>query len=119
MSLRLMVGCLWGAVVLSGAGGSADKPRIHVPLVTRPPQLGEFLTGSPAEPAGLISDFRQREPHDGDPSTRATRVYLSHDSRNLYAVFVCKEDPSMVRAHISRREAVAGDDLVGISLDTF
>ena len=34
-------------------------------------------------------------------------------------MFVCKDQPGKVRAHLSKRESSSGDDLVGVLLDTF
>ncbi len=67
----------------------------------------------------LISDFRQREPGDGTPVSQETAAYLSYDDKNLYAVFVCKDEPAQIRAHMAKREDIQSDDRVGVILDTF
>lgn len=95
------------------------ESRIRIPRVTRPPRLADFLESRPREAELAIGGFLQREPKDGEPASRATRAYLSHDEKHLYVVFVCVEDPARVRTHVARREALAGDDVVGVSLDTF
>jgi len=61
----------------------------------------------------------QREPGDGVPSSVETAVYLSYDEGHLYAVFICKDDPAKVRANMTKREAIMGDDVVGLLLDTY
>lgn len=66
-----------------------------------------------------ITGLIQREPHDGEPVTQPTEVYLGYDEKNLYAVFVCHDDPAKIRAHETRREDFFGDDQVEIMLDTF
>ena len=66
-----------------------------------------------------IDDFRQRQPADGAAASVPTTAYLAYGETAMYVVFVCKEDPAKVRAHLSRRESVSGDDLVGIAIDTF
>ena len=63
--------------------------------------------------------FIQREPHDDTPPTHATEVYLGYDSKNFYAVYVCHDDPKLVRARPTRREDVFDDDTVGLMIDTF
>ncbi|MCC6862664.1 MAG: carbohydrate binding family 9 domain-containing protein [Bryobacterales bacterium] len=85
--------------------------------MTDPPRLEDYLDG-PSR-AGAITEFRQREPGDGAPASRETAAYLSYDDRNLYVVFVCKDQPSLVRARMSKREAIDNDDAVGVILDTF
>jgi len=61
----------------------------------------------------------QRNPHDGVPASQPTEAYLGYDDKNLYAVFVCFDDPGKVRARLSRREDIFDDDTVEIIVDTF
>ena len=53
------------------------------------------------------------------PVSETTEAYLGYDQKNLYAVFVCFDDPKKVRARMSRREDIYDDDNVEIMLDTF
>jgi hypothetical protein len=66
-----------------------------------------------------VTGFTQRNPHDGESVSEPTEAYLGYDQKNLYAVFVCFDDPAKVRARMSRREDVYDDDQVEIILDTF
>ncbi len=98
--------------------------EIAVPALSGEPKLERFLTmkaeGKVEEEMARVSDFIQRTPKDGEPSTQRTDVYLGHDDKNLYAVFVAFDsDPDKVRAHMSRRETAVNDDQVEIMLDTF
>ncbi len=111
------------AVVLLSLGrppaATADPPVVRLPRVDRPPVLGEFLDGSVPERWVRVTDFVQREPGDGVPVSQPTTAYLAYDDEHLYVVFVCHDDPARVRAHLTKREAIMGDDIVGIALDTF
>lgn len=119
-AVRAMIAVLSGAGICAGAGAEkAVKAKIQVPHVSRAPRLSDFLEGKPREAETVNTQFSQREPNDGQPSTRQTAVYLSYDDKNFYAVFICKEDPSKVRAHLSKREDFSGDDSVALTLDTF
>ena len=66
-----------------------------------------------------VTGFTQRNPHDGEAVSERTDAYLGYDQKNLYVVFVCFDDPSKVRARMSRREDIHDDDQVEIMLDTF
>jgi hypothetical protein len=112
------VALAWGAAAPRAAAG-ADPPMVRIPRVDKPPTLAEFLDGT--EPAGWlrITDFVQREPGDGVPVSQPTTAYLGYDAQHLYVVFVCRDDPAQVRAHLAKREAIMGDDIVGVVLDTF
>src|SRR5207244_12472289 len=107
----------------------------HSPIrpLPPPPDLARFLAhrhteGGPRHRSietgegGLgvvVTDLRQREPGDGTPVSQPTTVYLSYDDQNLYAVFVCRDDPAKVRASIARREEISRDDAVVLYLDAF
>jgi hypothetical protein len=99
--------------------GLAPPPSISIPRVSRPPKLEEFLNNTPREAETKVTDFRQREPHDGEPASQATAGYLSYDDKHLYVVIHCTDQTDLVRAHLSKREDIFNDDVVGIMLDTF
>ncbi|MGH2627544.1 MAG: hypothetical protein ACRDHY_12945, partial [Anaerolineales bacterium] len=78
---------------------SLERASLEIPRLSPPPSLEDFLTGRngkslpdrPDLPAE-ITDFRQREPGDGVPASQETRAYLGYDAKNLFVVFVCKDD---------------------------
>jgi hypothetical protein len=90
-----------------------------IPKVSRAPTLEDFLKNTPREAELKIADFRQFDPGDGDPVSQPTTAYLSYDEKNLYVAYVCIDDPSKIRAQISRRDSLFTDDRVNISIDTF
>ena len=92
---------------------------LTIPKVSRPPRLDDFVNGVPREAEARVTDFRQREPADGEPISQETVAYLSYDDKNLYVVFVCKDDPGEIRARMVQREEIFEDDQVSIYLDTF
>ena len=92
---------------------------LRIPRVNQPPKLSDFVTGKPREAEAAVSVFRQYNPHDGEPISQPTTAYLSYDSKNLYIGWICKDDPSKVRARVAPRKAIAGDDRVSVSIDTF
>ncbi|MGE5361943.1 MAG: DUF5916 domain-containing protein [Bacteroidales bacterium] len=106
-------------VPASAARPSSASPSLRIARLTSEPKLDDFLDGESPDGMTRITGFLQREPTDGAPISRDTVVYLGYDNRNLYAVFVCKEDRGVVRAHMAKRESIMGDDIVGIILDTF
>jgi hypothetical protein len=106
----------------------APKPALTPPTLTIPrldhaPALEDFFTMKPVgEIAGQmakVTGFVQRDPHDGEAVSEPTDAYLGYDQKNLYAVFVCFDDPRKVRARLSRREDIYDDDQVEVMLDTF
>ncbi|HUO60130.1 MAG TPA: DUF5916 domain-containing protein [Candidatus Acidoferrales bacterium] len=80
------------------------------------------------EPTGVglemskVSGFIQNAPSDGKPGTQQTEAYLGYDDSNLYIVFLCFDEPHLIRSSLSRREPSTPfdiDDYVEITLDTF
>jgi hypothetical protein len=98
-------------------------PSLTIPRLERAPALEDFLGMKPegeiAQRMAKVTGFTQRNPHDGEAVSEPTEVYLGYDRKNLYAVFVCFDDPKQVRARMSRREDIFDDDQIEIILDTF
>jgi hypothetical protein len=98
---------------------SAQIKDITIPRLATPPKLEEFLTESPRRDMFHIVDFRQRQPGDGVPVSRATQAWLGYDDKNLYAVFLCESPQGQTRARMGKREDILNDDMVGVFLDTW
>lgn len=109
------------AVLVLGAHAAfaQDKPSITVPRVDTPPALADYLDGKAVPPGLKVSGFKQREPGDGVDAGVETDVYVSYDDKHFYAVFICRDDPAKIRANLTKREAILGDDVVGLFLDTY
>ena len=107
------------AVVFCARAAETAVSAIQIPRTSRPPKLDDFANESQTGIGLKIADFRQRQPNDGAPVSQSTTAWLSFDDPNLYSVFVCKDEAGKVRAHMSRRESISDDDVVGLLLDTF
>lgn len=97
---------------------SADA-QTTIPYLERPPTLDDIASGAPADGWLVAGQFVQRDPNDGEPATVPTRAWVSRDASHLYVGFVCVEEPSKVRARLSRRDAITQDDQVTVMIDTF
>ncbi len=102
---------------------SSGPPSLSIPRLPHGPTLDDFIEMQPHGEIALqmakVTGFTQRNPHDGEAVSEKTEAYLGYDQKNLYAVFVCFDDPGKVRARMSRREDIYDDDQVEIILDTF
>lgn len=116
--LLVLIG-LTGVLPGLRVAAQTPPPTLRIPRVSRPPKLADFLGGDAREAEATVTDFRQRDPGDGVPVSEPTTVHLSYDNKNLYVVFVCKDEPNQVRARMAKREDAFSDDLVGVLLDTF
>jgi len=96
----------------------AQTQTLRVPRIALRPHLQDII---PAGAAGMVrvTELVQNAPKDGEPVSLPTNVYLGHDDINLYVGFVCQDDPSKLRARVTRRDEIFGDEGVQIFLDTF
>jgi hypothetical protein len=120
------VGVLLLALLSTGLSVPAQKlqidsemQRLHIPRVSRAPKLSDFLNGVPREAELVVNDFRQYMPGDGVPASQPTTAYLSYDDKNLYVVYVCKDDPKLIRARVAKHDQIMQDDRVLLNIDTF
>ncbi|MBI4166379.1 MAG: carbohydrate binding family 9 domain-containing protein, partial [Acidobacteria bacterium] len=100
------------------------RAQVHVPRLTAPPKIEDFLDMKPrgeiAQKMVKVEGFTQYIPHDGEPATQPTEVFLGYDDKNFYAVFLCFDsEPHKVRGRMARREKIFDDDFVVLDLDTF
>jgi hypothetical protein len=96
-----------------------ERTPLRIPRVSRAPNLSDFLNGTPREAETVVTVFRQWDPHDGEPVSQPTAAYLSYDKQNLYVGWICKDDPSKIRARVAPRKEITTDDRVTINIDTF
>jgi len=118
VTLLTLLLALVGGVVARAQEEAATAP-LRIPHVSRPPKLSDFLNETPREAELVISDFRQNTPGDGTPVTQPTMAYLSYDDKNFYVGFVFKDDPTLIRARLAKREQIMSDDRISICIDTF
>ena len=125
LGLGIMAAC---GVAFAQTSLSSDlagpRPTVTIPRVSSAPKLSDFLDMKPdSEMAGKllkIQGFIQRTPKDDVAPNQRTDVYLGYDNNYLYAVFVAfDEEPSKVRAHMTVRDHLTGDERLDLFLDTF
>ncbi len=98
-----------------------DPGRLRAILISDGVQLDGRLDEPFWEMADSITDFRQREPEEGAPSTERTLVKLARDQDALYVgVRAFDADVDGIRATQLRRDAdLEVDDYVMLLLDSF
>ena len=70
--------------------------------------------------APSVSEFRQRDPHEGAPATHATAVQVVFDSTALYvAVRATEPDPRTLVGLLTRRDDVSPSDWLSVLIDSF
>lgn len=108
-------------IAASVAADDAPLPSLTmIPRIERPLTLEEILDGSVGPRAAVVSSFVQHDPREGEPSSQKTTAYLAYDGTSLYVGFLCEDnEPAGIRANVTRRDGIGGDDTVGVLIDTY
>lgn len=121
---RIFCAALLLPLMLLWAQAAFAQYDLIIPEVSGVPSLEDFAGMEPATPLARsmakVEDFIQREPDDGDPASQRTEVYIGYDRTELHVVFLAFDsEPEGIRANMSSRENIDGDDSVEITVDTF
>src|SRR5271157_241707 len=97
---------------------------LKVPLIDKGLHLSDFAGMEPRpdlkDKLLRISGFIQNVPHDGQPATEETEVWMGYTKSDIYFVFICRDrHPDLIRGHLARRENILKDDYVTVFLDPF
>lgn len=111
------------ALLFSKTLYAADSGLV-MPLIEGQPSFDDFQNMAPSSALSRsmakVDSFIQREPEPGEPSAQRTEVYIGYDREELHVVFLAFDNnPSQIRANLSSRENIDGDDHVEITFDTF
>jgi hypothetical protein len=105
-----------------GAAATTAPVQLEITLgkLAGPPVLDGVLGDGEWEGAARAELRFQVRPGDNVPPTEKTEVMLACDREHLYVAFrALDSSPGAIRAPVSRRDAVFGDDYVALYLDTY
>jgi hypothetical protein len=117
----------------SAAGSSRNSSGVEliphsmhylIPHLTVAPKLSDFLEipdySKVAKSMLRVTHFVERYPDAGGTPDDPTTAYMGYTHRAFFVAFVCHDpDPKDVRAHMTQRDRIGGDDTVMVMLDTF
>ncbi|MHB8094256.1 MAG: carbohydrate binding family 9 domain-containing protein [Candidatus Aminicenantales bacterium] len=110
------------AVQAGSVKKSPEQPPFYVEAVLfdQAPKIDGLIDNPIWERGAIIDQFTQYEPTEGAAPSEKTIVYIGYDKDNLYIALRCLDsDPKAVRACLTQRDEVMGDDEVSIYLDTY
>jgi len=99
------------------------KPTIkdlHPYEVTTPPVIDGVLDEAVWQNEPTVDDVLiSIDPAYGEILPQKTKVWIAYDVDNIYFAFYCYDtEPEKIKAAISKRDNIFGDDYVGIIIDT-
>ncbi|TET25673.1 MAG: hypothetical protein E3J76_01135, partial [Candidatus Aminicenantes bacterium] len=97
-----------------------ENYHVKIPEFPSMPKIDGKLENPIWENAAVLDTFTQYEPREGSEPSEKTVAYLGYDKKNLYIAVRCFDsNPKAIRASLTQRDKVYGDDEVTIYLDTF
>ncbi len=107
-------------VPFSRAEDTGEDFRVTPVQFASPPKIDGKLDNPIWMEGSVLDTFTQYEPMEGKEPTERTVAYIGYDDKNLYiAVRAFDSDPNAVRACLTQRDKVMGDDGITVYLDTF
>ena len=121
--LNLCLACSAVALLFAKSANAAEAGLV-MPLIDGEPSFSDFQNMAPSSPLARsmvkVDGFGQREPEPGEASEQRTEVYIGYDQLELHVVFLAFDtEPDQIRANLSSRENIDGDDHVEVTFDTF
>jgi hypothetical protein len=120
---RWLGGCLLlgAAVVRMGVAAGGEKLAPLIPFRTDTPPVIDGILDDPVwAKAPSETGFKTWRPDFGKDFPERTIVYYAYDKENLYFGFRCLDrEPSKIKASVTSRDNIGGDDWICLNLDTF
>ncbi len=112
---------LFALMVCGGiAKGNNTEYSIKATPFSSPPKIDGKLDEPFWQNAAKLDSFTQYEPQEGGIPSEKTIAYIGYDSKNLYIGVKCYDsEPKAIRACLTKRDEVFGDDGITVFLDTF
>ncbi len=99
---------------------SISQEHVKAVRFETPPHIDGLISEEVWKQAIPVTEFIQREPHNGQPFTEKTEVYIGFDHLNLYIAFRCYGDPQLITAkELARDVSLGNDDRIQVILDTY
>jgi hypothetical protein len=95
------------------------RPTLEIGKATGAIKIDGSLDDHGWQAAAFVTHFAERSPGDNTEPEVRTKAYITYDDHNLYAAFLCYDDPKTVRATMCQRDQFNGDDNVALLVDTY
>ncbi|MGD2085137.1 MAG: DUF5916 domain-containing protein [Candidatus Aminicenantes bacterium] len=108
-------------LVLFTCGLAANEDGFtEIPLTDSPPHIDGKMDETVWATAVRFQGFKTLKPDYGKPPSEKTVIYACSDRENIYFAARCfQKDPSQIKASMTNRDNMFGDDFVAVFLDTF
>jgi len=94
------------------------EPEARIPRVSDGPVLDGDLSDAVWQRAERTTRFSETFPDEHARPPIGIKAWMAYDDENLYVAYEIKDDPALIRARFSDRDAIWQDDYAGFMLDT-
>ena len=84
-----------------------------------PPAIDGVVSADEWKGAARVSLGHQTQPGDNAAPSQPTEALIAYGDAHLYVAFIATDNPAGIRARVTRRDDIAGDDYVMVYLDTY
>ncbi len=96
----------------------AFHPEMKISKAAGRIKIDGFLEDPGWEGAGVADHFHETQPGDNLRPPVETKVFATYTESHLYLSAICYDDPSEIRATLSSRDRMDGDN-IGFFIDTY
>lgn len=98
---------------------TAENISVGAFRMVKPPVIDGRLDEPEWQLAPSFSDFKSFIPDFGKVLPQLTKAWIAYDSENLYFAFDCQDpEPEKIKANISGRDEIRGDDWICLNIDS-
>lgn len=109
-----------GILEASGQTAGSSNSALKISEVVTVPKIDGLITSDEWSTAARIEMAFQVYPGDKVPASEKTEAFIQYDKHFLYIAFHAYDsEPSAIRAPVSKRDDIDGDDYCTIFLDTY
>jgi hypothetical protein len=107
------------SLLLNAIPARSANEVVSAHKVTIPPVIDGRLDENIWTEAPSFTDFKSFIPDFGKILPQQTRAWLAYDEENLYFAFDCQDpEPEKIKANVSGRDEIRGDDWICLNLDS-
>lgn len=117
MTICFLVFGFWSFGIL--AQTSKESEILNPVRITEKPKIDGILDEKIWQISPLEKTFSSYNPHIGEIMPFKTDVWMAYDNQKLYFAFLCHDpEPHKMKATLTKRDNIIGDDRVGLALDS-
>lgn len=119
-SVQILFVLLLSLLAVRVEASQHKKNSIHAVKINKELKITGRLSDPLWSKAEKVPLNYEAEPNDNKKALQKTYAMVLYNKSTLYVGFICKDThPGQIRAHVTERDKISGDDYVGIMIDPY